>query len=59
MPVKPQTSTAPRKPPSLAEVRRAVASSTAIETGENIQKLERKLDQGSRRQRFAHIKLAA
>ena len=46
------------KKPSMAAVRRAVASSTAIETGQNIQKLEQKLQQPSQ-QRFAHIKLAA
>jgi len=57
MTVKPPTSVAPRKSPSLAAVRRAVASSTAIETGESIQKLERKLAQGPAK-RFAHIGLA-
>lgn len=47
-----------RKKPSMAAVRRAVASSTAIETGQNIQTLEQKLKQPNP-QRFAHIKLAA
>ena len=47
-----------RKKPSTAALRRAVASSTAIETGQDIQKLEQKLQQPSQR-RFAHIKLAA
>ena len=48
-----------RKKPSTAALRRAVASSTAIETGQDIQKLEQKLQQPSNQQRFAHIKLAA
>jgi hypothetical protein len=47
-----------RKKPSLAALRRAVASSTALETGQSIQKLEQKLLQPVP-QRFAHIKLAA
>jgi hypothetical protein len=35
---------------------RAVASSTAVETGQSVSQLEEKLRQPS--QRFAHIKLA-
>jgi len=46
-----------RKKPSLQAVRRAVASSTAVETGQNIQQLEQKLQYPSKR-RFQHIKLA-
>lgn len=55
MPTTPATA---RKTPSMVAVRRAVASSTAIETGQSIQKLEQKLQQPTQ-QRFAHIKLAA
>jgi hypothetical protein len=55
MPTTPATA---RKTPSMVAVRRAVASSTAIETGQSIQKLEQKLQQPPQR-RFAHIKLAA
>lgn len=47
----------PRKPSAQA-VRRAVASSTALETGAPVRQLEQKLQDRSR-QRFAHIKLAA
>lgn len=54
----PNTPTNARKTPSLVAVRRAVASSTALETGQNIQQLEQKLQQPTQ-QRFAHIKLAA
>lgn len=46
-----------RKKPSLAALRRAVASSTAIETGQNVQQLEQKLRQPAK-QRFARVKLA-
>lgn len=46
-----------RKPPSMAAVRRAVASSTALETGQSVQELEQKLNQPVKH-RFAHIKLA-
>ena len=45
-----------RKPPSLEAVLRAVASSTAVETGQKVQVLEQKMKQKSLR--FAHIKLA-
>ncbi len=44
--------------PSLQAVRRAVASSTALETGQCVQQLEQKLQNRSQ-YRFAHIKLAA
>ena len=47
-----------RKQPSLAALRRAVASSTAVETGQSIQQLEQKL-KDSAKHRFAHLKLAA
>lgn len=53
-----KSSEIPHKLPSLVALRRAVASSTAVETGESIQKLERKLDQRSTQQRFAHVGLA-
>lgn len=43
---------------NLAALRRAVASSTAVETGQDIQKLEQKLKEPAKH-RFAHIKLAA
>ena len=46
-------SSAPTKPApkvTRAAIRRAVASSTAIETGQNIEQLERKLKSGSVRQ---------
>lgn len=46
-----------RKQPSMAAVRRAVASSTALETGQSVQALEQKLKATANR-RFAHIKLA-
>lgn len=46
-----------RKKPNIAAVRRSVASSTAVETGQNIEQLEQKLRQPEKR-RFAHIKLA-
>jgi hypothetical protein len=52
-----KTTETTRKKPSLAALRRAVASSTAIETGQSIQQLEKKLQQPVQ-QRFAHIKLA-
>ncbi|MBM9889503.1 MULTISPECIES: hypothetical protein [Deefgea] len=45
-----------RKPISAQAVLRAVASSTAIETGQNIQQLENKLKQPS--SKFASLKLA-
>ena len=45
------------KKPSLASVRRAVASSTAVETGQNVQALEQKLKDPTKR-RFGNIKLA-
>lgn len=48
----------PRKKPTLAALRRAVASSTALETGESVRQLELKLSRPNR-QKFHHIKLAA
>lgn len=43
--------------PSIAAVRRAVASSTAVDTGQNVQSLEQKLKEPVKR-RFTNIKLA-
>lgn len=54
----PQTPQNTRKKPSLQAVRRAVASSTAVETGQSVQQLEQKLKKPSKL-RFQHIKLAA
>jgi hypothetical protein len=51
-----KTTALKRKQPSLKALLRAVASSTAVETGQNVAQLEQKLRQPS--QRFAHIKLA-
>ena len=45
------------KKPDLAAIRRAVASSTAIETGQSIHVLEQKLKEPSKR-RFTDVKLA-
>ena len=45
------------KKPSMTAVRRAIASSTALETGQSVQELEQKLKDTANR-RFAHIKLA-
>lgn len=59
-PVEPGTDAAAltgRKPPSMSAVRRAVASSTAIETGQCVRELEQKLEQPVKH-RFAHIRLA-
>jgi hypothetical protein len=47
-----------RQPVSQRALLRAVASSTAIETGQSIAQLEQKLKQPVQQQRFAHIKLA-
>lgn len=47
-----------RKKPSLPAIRRAVVSSTAVETGQDVQQLEKKL-QNQSKLRFQHIKLAA
>jgi len=52
----PKPSPKPRKKPSPQAVRRAVASSTAVETGQSVAVLEEKLRKPS--QRFAHITLA-
>lgn len=54
----PKTTQNTRKKPSLHAVRRAVASSTAVETGQSVQQLEQKL-QNQSQLRFQHIKLAA
>lgn len=54
------TSTPQRKPAvrmTRSEIRRAVASSTAIETGQSVKLLERKLKSGHRRGR--RVSLAA
>jgi DNA-binding TFAR19-related protein (PDSD5 family) len=50
-------STSLYRKPSLAAVRRAVASSTEVETGQNVQLLEQKLKEPAKR-RFANVKLA-
>ena len=51
-----KTETPQRKTPSRKAVLRSVASSTAVETGQSVAQLERKLQQPA--VRFAHIKLA-
>lgn len=51
-----QTAQKKRKPLSQQAVIRAVASSTAVETGQHIPTLEQKLRRQT--QRFSHIKLA-
>lgn len=48
----------PAPKPSAQAVRRAVASSTALETGQSVLQLEQQL-QNRQPQRFAHVKLAA
>lgn len=53
-----KTAVIARKKPSLVALRRAVASSTAVETGQSIQKLEKQLKEPAKH-RFAHVKLAA
>jgi hypothetical protein len=45
-----------RKTPSRKAVRRSVASSTAVETGQNVAQLERRLQQPAAR--FPDVKLA-
>jgi hypothetical protein len=52
----PKTHPLPRKKPSQQALRRSVASSTAVETGQAVATLESKLSKGTRR--FAHITLA-
>jgi len=47
----------PRKTPSKAAIQRAVASSTAIETGKSIQSIEAQLRKAGQ-SKFRHIKLA-
>lgn len=54
MPIPPQVQ---RSKPGSQAVRRAVASSTAVETGRSIAQLEQRLQQAPA-PRFAHIKLA-
>lgn len=56
--IMPKTVQTDRKKPSMAALRRAVASSTAVETGQSIKALEQKLKEPAKH-RFAHIKLAA
>lgn len=52
----PKTNAPQRKTPSPKALLRAVASSTAVETGRPVAQLEQKLQQPA--VRFAHIKLA-
>ena len=52
----PQTNSPKRKPVSRQALIRAVASSTAVETGQSIPALEKQLQ--LKTQRFGHIKLA-
>lgn len=51
-----RTASQPRKTPSPEAIRRSVASSTAIETGERIADIEKKLL--NRSSKFSHITLA-
>lgn len=51
-----RTASQQRKTPSPEAIRRSVASSTAIETGERIADLEKKL--ANRSDKFAHVTLA-
>lgn len=44
--------------PDMTAIRRAVVSSTAVETGQNVKALGQKLKERPQH-RFAHIKLAA
>lgn len=53
----PKTAPPKRKAPSMAALRRAVASSTALETGQSVQALEQKLRQPLP-PRLARLKLA-
>ena len=46
-----------RKKPTIQAIRRAVASSTAIETGQSVDEIERKLK--AKPDRFRHIHLAS
>lgn len=52
-----RTASQTRTPPSPESIRRAVASSTAIETGQRVADLEKKLEKRSGK--FAHITLAS
>ena len=54
--LKPKETT--RKKPSMAALRRSVASSPPVETAKSTHHLEQKLGRPAE-QRFAHIKLAA
>jgi hypothetical protein len=51
-----KTTESKRKLPNLKALLRAVASSTAVETGQTVAQIELKLQQPTKR--FAHIKLA-
>lgn len=51
-----KTKAPPRKQPSRKALLRAVASSTAVETGRSVAQLEQRLKEPS--DRFAHITLA-
>ncbi len=53
---KPSTPT--RKPFNQRAMLRAVASSTALETGQSVLQLEEKLQRLQKKNRFSHIKLA-
>lgn len=48
---------AARKKPSLSALRRAVASSTAVDTRQSVEQLEQKLREVDKL-RFSHVKLA-
>ena len=52
-----KTSILVHRKPSLAAVRLAMTSSTAVETGQNAQSLEQKLKEPAKR-RFTDVKLA-
>lgn len=56
MTVKTSKPTKTRKIPSKQAIRRAVASSTAIETGQSVQAIERKLR--ARSGKYRHVSLA-
>lgn len=51
-----RTTNPQRTPPTPEAIRRAIASSTAIETGQRVADLERKLE--NRSGKFGHITLA-
>ena len=56
MTVKTPKRTTTRKVPSKQAIRRAVASSTAIETGQSVKSIERKLR--IRSSKYRHVSLA-